>query len=102
LETAFYPEFQDAPGGITSSVYADVDTSEGTAYYVAITVDGVSGRPCSGRAIHRISQTLGSSPLRTRQRGNSQTWAPISQRALPPACFSRTTTACPPFNPAAC
>jgi hypothetical protein len=48
LETAFYPEFQDAPGGITSSVYADVDTSEGTAYYVAITVDGVSGQAVFG------------------------------------------------------
>jgi hypothetical protein len=43
LETAFYPEFQDAPGGITSSAYVEVDTSEGTAYYVAVTVDGVSG-----------------------------------------------------------
>jgi hypothetical protein len=43
LESAFYPEFQDAPGGITSSAYVEVDTSEGAAYYVAVTVDGVSG-----------------------------------------------------------
>ena len=43
LETAFYPEFQDAPGGVTSSAYVEADTSEGTAYYVAVTVDGVSG-----------------------------------------------------------
>jgi hypothetical protein len=43
LETAFYAEFQDAPGGITSSAYVEVDTSEGAAYYVAVTVDGVSG-----------------------------------------------------------
>lgn len=43
LETAFYPEFQDTPGGIMSSAYVEVDTSEGTAYYVAVIVDGVSG-----------------------------------------------------------
>ena len=29
LETAFYPEFQDTPGGIMSSAYVEVDTSEG-------------------------------------------------------------------------
>jgi hypothetical protein len=41
LQSAFYQEFRSDP--ITSSWYVEADTSEGTAYYVAITVEGVSG-----------------------------------------------------------
>jgi hypothetical protein len=41
LQSAFYPEHRDA--AITSSAYVETETSEGTAYYVAVTVDGVSG-----------------------------------------------------------
>jgi hypothetical protein len=41
LQSAFYQEFRSEP--ITSSWYVEADTSEGTAYYVAVTVEGVSG-----------------------------------------------------------
>jgi hypothetical protein len=46
LHTAFYRRYLDEP--ITSSAYVEADTSEGTAYYVAVTVDGVLGAAVFG------------------------------------------------------
>jgi hypothetical protein len=41
LQSAFYQEYRSDP--ITSSAYVQADTSEGTAYYVAVSVEGISG-----------------------------------------------------------
>lgn len=41
LQSAFNREYRSA--AITSSAYLHADTSEGTAYYVAVTVEGISG-----------------------------------------------------------
>jgi hypothetical protein len=41
LQSAFNREYRSA--AITSSAYVHADTSEGMAYYVAVTVEGISG-----------------------------------------------------------
>jgi len=41
LQSAFNGEYRRA--AITSSAYVHADTSEGTAYYVAVSVEGISG-----------------------------------------------------------
>jgi hypothetical protein len=41
LQSAFNREHRSA--AITSSAYVHADTSEGTAYYVAVSVEGISG-----------------------------------------------------------
>jgi len=46
LQGGFYKEYRN--DSITSSAYVEADTSEGTAYYVAVTVDGISGAAVFG------------------------------------------------------
>ena len=41
LQSAFNRKYRSA--AITSSAYVQADTSEGTAYYVAVSVEGISG-----------------------------------------------------------
>jgi hypothetical protein len=41
LQSASYTEYRSE--AITSSAYVETETSEGTAYYVAVNVDGVAG-----------------------------------------------------------
>jgi hypothetical protein len=41
LQSAFNRKYRSA--AITSSAYVHADTSEGTAYYVAVSVEGISG-----------------------------------------------------------
>ena len=41
LQSAFSRKYRSA--AITSSAYVHADTSEGTAYYVAVSVEGISG-----------------------------------------------------------
>lgn len=41
LASAFYPEHKDAT--IARAAYIEADTSDGTAYYVALEVEGVEG-----------------------------------------------------------
>lgn len=41
LQSAFNHEYRRA--AITSSAYVHADTSEGTAYYVAVSIEGISG-----------------------------------------------------------
>jgi hypothetical protein len=46
LKSALYKEYRSA--AITSSAYVETETSEGTAYYVAVNVDGVAGTAVFG------------------------------------------------------
>lgn len=46
LQSAFYRDYRDA--AITASGYVEADTSEGTAYYVAVNVEGVAGTAVFG------------------------------------------------------
>jgi hypothetical protein len=41
LQSGFYSQYRDAP--MTALGYVEADTSEGKAYYVAVTVEGVNG-----------------------------------------------------------
>jgi hypothetical protein len=41
LQSGFYSQYQDVP--MTALGYVEADTSEGKAYYVAVTVEGVNG-----------------------------------------------------------
>jgi hypothetical protein len=46
LQSAFYEEYRSA--AITSSAYVETETSEGTAYYVAVNMDGAAGTAVFG------------------------------------------------------
>ena len=46
LQSAFYKEYRSA--AITSSAYVETETSEGTAYYVAVNMDGAAGTAVFG------------------------------------------------------
>jgi len=80
LQSGFYKEYRSA--AITSSAYVETETSEGTAYYVAVNVDGVAGTAVFGTSDPPLQSDPGSSLVRTQPRPSSRISGSISSRTF--------------------